>query len=192
MRPIYSHFPEGSPMAAFFDDKDKFFLPERVVYPKSDGCVEEEHLKKLFGTIERNIERMTKHRMQAGYKRHVDGRSNLLVGCLQPNQWRIFKKELKTNRTPQPTRKRSFNVPSFDDERVKERYEKIRWERHLPIFRHNSAWWVNKWPDAMLNIWRAWLVNLTIIYNSYTCAVTISFDYMVQFYNETNCVWQSI
>lgn len=182
--------PVESEISRLFNDTETWW-DYGSIYRRLSGCVEEGFLRELFGTLEKNIEREVKWRMQPGYKKEVTGKSRMYVGSMTENQWVAYK--LQKRQAGAPTwkeRNRAQKVPSFSTrERVYECTNMIEWSSELPSLSHNSHWWVNKWRDEIGVIWRAWLISFGLVWNSFTGAIYIIFEYRCQHYSYINDSW---
>jgi hypothetical protein len=166
-------------------------IMKKLFTKRSKGCIRQDFIDIIFGTMERNIERAVKRRMQPGYKKEVGGQAKVIVGCLQENQWQIYKAQWKVSSNPPKPSKRSFKVPGFHN-KVREHNEILAWDCDMPAFSHKRIWWVNKWIDQLRLTWRAWLYTFAIRWNSYTGAVSVVFEYCTQFYSPVNHCWQDV
>jgi hypothetical protein len=144
--------------------------------------------------MEFDIIRLTLQRCLPEFKKEVTKKNRLYVGSLQEPQWNIYKQRLLESSNPPFVSVQSRNIPGLNDIKIKERVEMLMWSYYshpwpAPILRGDPNWFFNKWIDESGRLWRSWLTDFSIIWDSHTNTVSIGFEYRVQHYLAYNKEW---
>ena len=179
---------EAQRFGTWFENLD--FWDHTRNYMKPKGCDEELFVQSLFQSFEDNIILMVRRRCLPCFKKEVEGRSKLFVGFFYPKHWEMYKSLRVSGDNPGKLTFRSFYSPGFADDHMKERRELISWnDCPLPILRDSQFWWCNKWQGSSNIVWRSWITDFAIVWNSFNSTVYVTFKYNCQFYCKYSNKW---
>ena len=162
----------------------------REATKKHDGEMDEKYLCILFKSIEYNIVRAIRLRSLPGFKKEIETDAKVVVGCLQENQWKVFRDLLISKQEPKDISIRKHRLPGFQDDKICEYRETLLWGDDYPASLYNEeAWFINKWVDGNNVTWRAFVTEFGIRYNSYNGTINIMFEYKTQHFSKSFKRW---
>ena len=153
-----------------------------INYSKPHGLEDPVFISHIFTAFEENIVLMVRRRCLPTFRKEIEGRSKLFVGYFYPNHWEMYKHNKLRGPNPCKFHYRSFYSPGFKGN-VKEKRESLVWKDcPLPLFCNSEYWSKNKWwSDGV--VWRSWLMEFEIVWNSFNCTVYVKFKYNCQFFS---------
>lgn len=122
------------------------------------------------------------------YHKHITHQSKLFAVHMYPELWKYFIYILSCSCPPEKKTISKIYIPDHGFRRC-EYNERVSWFGNLPKL-YNANWNFKKWVDVdTYALWRARVIEMHLIYNTYTHLVRVEFKYETQCWSDNEKKW---
>jgi len=162
-------------------------MTDPIQPPKSGEDILQWYYDNRIVEFHRKLERLIIFRCIPQYKKQV----KISIDHLDNVTWQYWKWQMLKQFPVDKCTKRSIKLPDHGFKR-QEYCEGFHWTSTLPYF-INRDWQYKKWLDVSTEaLFRSKILFLILKRNTWTGEVKAEFNYITEFFNEDNEIWEAI